>query len=595
MRVLALLERGLEASDSQAALVFEGGNMLDAFYPADSRRLTKALRGAPRSALAKEVAERLRSGAWQLLEGEEARRRGCVVTPAFVIPKSTPGKFRTIWDLRVINAYLERKPFRLDDLAAVARGVGRDWYFASLDLRDAYFHVGIAPADQHLICFAYKGNMIMSAVLPFGISWAPWLFTKLFRVVIRRWRSGGMVVSAYLDDIFVAAPSRELLLSQMAEMRQDLRALGFEVNEEKSRETWRPRQVGTFLGLEIDTQRGQFRVPRERLERLDKELRALVEQSRQGAVTARTVASVLGGAVCWWRALTAVRLYTRSTYDLLAQAAGDFSTCVEFSAEAREDLLTLADALRRWNGRTMWRAAAAAAVGSDASADGWGGWVRLPRQRDVCRFSGALPEQLRAQGSTVRETYAALMVLRAALERALLPPGMRVLLHSDNCGLVANVARQGGARGTVRHWTRQLLEAALAADLDLVAVWLPRDQNVLADALSRRADEDRGAWRCPAALLAAAKARWPTWLPAGTVDLFADEENRLFPRYLSRFGDPLGEHPDAFTADWGAPRRYGCAHRWRCWTARCSSWWHRAPGASRSCRTGRRRRGGLPF
>ena len=49
-------------------------------------------------------------------------------------------------------------------------------------------------------------NYFVFAVLPFGLSTACYLFTKLLRPLIRYWRGQGLKAILYLDDGIVAVP-----------------------------------------------------------------------------------------------------------------------------------------------------------------------------------------------------------------------------------------------------------------------------------------------------------------------------------------------------------------------------------------------------
>ena len=40
----------------------------------------------------------------------------------------------------------------------------------------------------------------MFTVLPFGLSLAPYIFTKVVRVLVRYWRSHAVRITVYLDD-----------------------------------------------------------------------------------------------------------------------------------------------------------------------------------------------------------------------------------------------------------------------------------------------------------------------------------------------------------------------------------------------------------
>lgn len=57
-----------------------------------------------------------------------------------------------------------------------------DWMVA-LDLQDIYFHIPILPAHRCYMRFKVGHQHYQFAVLPFGITSAPWVFTKMMMVV----------------------------------------------------------------------------------------------------------------------------------------------------------------------------------------------------------------------------------------------------------------------------------------------------------------------------------------------------------------------------------------------------------------------------
>lgn len=76
-----------------------------------------------------------------------------MVHPLGVVPKSAPGKYRLIFDLRRLNAYLRECPFEYQTLRR-SRSLFRrgDWLF-SFDLSSAYHHVGLRPAEWRFYGF----------------------------------------------------------------------------------------------------------------------------------------------------------------------------------------------------------------------------------------------------------------------------------------------------------------------------------------------------------------------------------------------------------------------------------------------------------
>ena len=71
-------------------------------------------------------------------------------------------------------------------------------------------------------------------MLPFGLATAPYVFTKLLRPLVKKWRSQGLRVVIYVDDGICVARSVELAARAAQCIREDLQAAGFIVNIEKS-------------------------------------------------------------------------------------------------------------------------------------------------------------------------------------------------------------------------------------------------------------------------------------------------------------------------------------------------------------------------
>ncbi len=86
------------------------------------------------------------------------------------------------------------------------------WFF-SLDLKDAYFHVQIAPHHRRFLIFAFEGVAYQYTVLPFGLSFAPHTFTKCMNVALSPLRQMGIRILNYLEDWLILAQSEDELLS----------------------------------------------------------------------------------------------------------------------------------------------------------------------------------------------------------------------------------------------------------------------------------------------------------------------------------------------------------------------------------------------
>ena len=57
-------------------------------------------------------------------------------------------------------------------------------YMVKLDLKDAYFSVPVADDNRKYLRFKWAGRVYEYTCLPFGLTSAPWITTKLFGPVL---------------------------------------------------------------------------------------------------------------------------------------------------------------------------------------------------------------------------------------------------------------------------------------------------------------------------------------------------------------------------------------------------------------------------
>ena len=116
------------------------------------------------------------------------------------------------------------------------------------------------------------------------------MFTKVFRPLVKHWRSRGIPLVLYLDDGAGCLHDFSEVRNTASVVRSDLAHPGVVANEKKS--IWVPTQILEWLGIVWDLSRGRIFIPRRRIVKL---LRALLSlKSRSRSVTPRAVASVTG-------------------------------------------------------------------------------------------------------------------------------------------------------------------------------------------------------------------------------------------------------------------------------------------------------------
>ena len=60
------------------------------------------------------------------------------------------GSYRMILNLKKLNQYASKTHFKTDTLNTVIKLIEKDCYMASIDLKDAYYSVSIAPLDRNI-------------------------------------------------------------------------------------------------------------------------------------------------------------------------------------------------------------------------------------------------------------------------------------------------------------------------------------------------------------------------------------------------------------------------------------------------------------
>ncbi len=145
-----------------------------------------------------------------------------------------------------LNHALMRRLFRMITLKQILSQIRTGDWFCSLDLKDAYFHIQIAPHHRRFLRFAFEGVAYQYTVLPFGLSLAPRTFTKCMDAALSPLRQMGIRILNYLDDWLILAQSEVELLSHRTLLLNHLERLGLRVNFAKSRQV-------SFLGTVLDS------------------------------------------------------------------------------------------------------------------------------------------------------------------------------------------------------------------------------------------------------------------------------------------------------------------------------------------------------
>lgn len=189
----------------------------------------------------------------ELLESERIKQlsyKPHVVNPLSVSVQPN-GKKRLILDLRYVNHFIKKLRIKYDDWKIASLMFRKNGYMFSFDLKSGYHHVEIFQPHQTFLGFSwdFQGETRFYAftVLPFGLSVAPYIFTKILRPLVGWWRANGIYIAVFLDDGWSIADDYNSANIIASRVRSDIRLAGFITNSEKS--IWEPTQIITWLGL----------------------------------------------------------------------------------------------------------------------------------------------------------------------------------------------------------------------------------------------------------------------------------------------------------------------------------------------------------
>ena len=176
----------------------------------------------------------------------------------FVVPKADGGT-RPIINLKPLNKFIKKEHFRMSTLKDVKKNLQPGDWAVTLDLKDAYLHVPVHRRHRRFLRFNFKGQAYQFKTLPFGLTSAPRVFTRVTKPLLHLCRRKGIRVVFYLDDILILARTKQELLTNAKVLIKWVNRLGFHLNMKKS--NLNPSQSFQYLGLNWSTVPLSVRLP----------------------------------------------------------------------------------------------------------------------------------------------------------------------------------------------------------------------------------------------------------------------------------------------------------------------------------------------
>ena len=467
---------------------------------------------------------------------------GQFVSKIFTVPKSD-GSSRLILNLKKLNKFLHAEHFKLEDGRTVMNLMRRNMFMATVDMRDAYHLVRIHPESRKYLRFRYGEDLYEYSVLPFGLSVAPLVFTKLLRPVVAFLREAGNMSVIYLDDLWLAGYDYESCNRNVTSTVSLLNHLGFLLNEDRSNCT--PQQCVKYLGFMFDSVAMSVSLPQGKREKLMDLCR---DVQRQKQVGLKNLAEFVGHLVSACPAVPFGLLYTRELESLktekLVETDGMYTGKVCLSQDAHSDIewwkrvLPTASALIRTDTYDLEIATDASRSGYGINFQGketWGYWSE--KEKESCHINEL-------------ELTAVLYTLRSFRD---LVSGKTILFRIDNITAVAYVNKLGGTRsGRLLSVAKLIFKFCEQYNVWIRASYIPGAENVAADRASRM-ELDETDWMLNRKIFEES-CRMLSFFP--DIDLFASRHSNQCNCFVSWFPDPEASFVDAFTISWNNQKFY---------------------------------------
>ena len=150
-------------------------------------------------------------------------------SPMFLVPKGE-GSWRPVINLRSLNIYLVLHHFKIEGISVVKSLIQKGDWMVKLDLKDAFLSVPIHSTQRRYLRFQWEEQAWEFQTLPFGLSSAPYVFTKLLKPAVATMHRLGMRLVLYLDDMLILAQTIQMTRECLATALELLLSFGFIIN-----------------------------------------------------------------------------------------------------------------------------------------------------------------------------------------------------------------------------------------------------------------------------------------------------------------------------------------------------------------------------
>lgn len=282
-------------------------------------------------------------------------------------------------------------------------------------MTSAYHFIEIYSPHTEYLGFSWTGKdgktlYYKFLVMPFGLSSACYLFTKVTRPLVNKWRGEGKRITMFLDDGYGCARTFEDTSKVGQEIKQDLISSGFIPNATKC--IWVPVQLMEFLGVMLNSLQGTIFIPDRRLNKVQNTIIDVLDSVKvHRTVHVKKVASLVGQLISMSVVIGQISQIMTRYLSVDVLKAYHWEQYIKLSEESLEQIRFWQSNLDSLNTKRMFEShKCTKVVFSDASSTGYAGY-------EVSTTNGIShgmwsPDEC-TQSSTWRELVAVYRVLQS--------------------------------------------------------------------------------------------------------------------------------------------------------------------------------------
>lgn len=394
-----------------------------------------------------------------------------------------------------LNGAVLAPPFRYPSLQVAISMVHRGWWLGKCDISRYFFSFSFALAFRCLCCFQFGGKAYTFARVFFGFGPAPY-FCSTWSAEFRSWFLAlGITVAHMMDDFFVCEPTEALTRTAIAQISAIFTDVGLDMQDDKLEFG----QELPFLGVLIDTNTMTLRFDATQSKgvrlQLESYLRCIKARKHLDHTTIRHVCGKLNwysevvqsGRIhikSWWnyerhgKDIYDATLYlliqdTQWWIDLLSSWEDGRSSSAEYRIMSHDELL---------KDRTSIHV-----IQSDASGiDGYGYYYSYLYDKDA-QYTSRRWRPSDGVGLDTSSHFFELLALKDFLTTTCTARDGILIWLTDNEGCAWSVNKGSCRDEAAIPVLGEILRMCDQYRLQILALWVPRESNELADYLSHLA------------------------------------------------------------------------------------------------------------